>query len=145
MPRRKGVLNEAETPITPDQQQRESFLREREQYASTLQRIIAQARARSVSCSPDQSTRSMAIAPDDSPFTTTSELMASNIVVDCSSPIASTFDVSGSQLSKRPTSSRGEGVAAKRVALGVLDLNAGQSPRGEKGKNSRYRRVDDAL
>jgi hypothetical protein len=74
-------------------------------------------------------------------MTRRSQLRASTIIVDRSSPIASTFDDSGSQLSKRPTSSRGEGVAAKRVALGVLDLNAGRSPRGEKGKNSRYRRV----
>ena len=40
------MLNEAETPITPDQQRGASFLREREEYASSLERIIAQARER---------------------------------------------------------------------------------------------------
>jgi hypothetical protein len=40
--REKTVLNEAETPITPNQQRRASFLREREEYASSLERIIAQ-------------------------------------------------------------------------------------------------------
>jgi superfamily II DNA helicase RecQ len=150
----KGVLNEVETPITPDQQRRASFLREREEYASSLERVIAKARDRSASCLPSQSTRSMAIAPVDPSVTPANEFMTSTIIVDCSSPISSVFEDSANEgrvtdtispLSKRPASSRGEGVMTKRVALGVLDFNARRSPRGEKGKNSRCSQVDYVL
>jgi hypothetical protein len=54
-------------------------------------------------------------------------------------------DTTTTQLSKRPTSSRGEGVVTKRVALGVLDSNARRCPRSEKGKNSRYSHVEYVL
>jgi hypothetical protein len=143
----RNVSVEAETSITPDQQQRVSFLREREEYASSLERIIAQARERSASCSPCQSTRSMVMAPVHSSSTAINESMTITTNVDCSSPMASVFEDSenevpvaddSNRLLKRPASSRGEGGITKRVALGVLDSNARRSPRSEKGKNSRY-------
>jgi helicase-like protein/RAD3-like DEAD/DEAH box helicase len=146
MSQERRVSVEAETSITPDQERRASFLREREEYASSLERIIAQARERSASCSPCQSTPSMAIAPVNSSSTAINESMIFTTNVDCSSPISSVFEDSedevpvaddGNRLSKRPASSRGEGVPTKRVALGVLDSNARRSPPSEKSKNSR--------
>jgi superfamily II DNA helicase RecQ len=164
MPQERRVSVEAEIPMTPDQERRASFLREREEYTSSLERIIAHAKERSASCSPGQSARSMAITPATSSVTTMNESMTSTIIVDCSSPISSTFEDienevgenevgeievrllgNSSQLSKRPASSRGEGVMTKRVAFGRLDSNARRSPRSKKGKNSRYSNVEYAL
>ena len=159
MPQERRVSVEAEIPMTPDQERRVSFLREREEYASSLERIITQARERSASCSPGQSARSIAIAPATSSVTTINESMTSTIIVDCSSPISSIFEdikkevgendvrlpENSSQLSKRPASSRGEGVMTKRVAFGRLDSNARRSPRSKKGKNSCYSHVEYAL
>ena len=137
--------------MSPDQERRASFLREREEYASSLERIITQARERSASCSPSQPTRSMAIVPVNSSCISTSRSITLTTKGDRSSPISSVFEDSeneipvandSNQLSKRPISSRGEGVRAKRVALGVLDSNTRRSirrsPRSEKGKNSYY-------
>jgi hypothetical protein len=164
MPQERRISVEAEIPMTPDQERRASFLREREEYTSSLERIIAHAKERSASCSPGQSARSMAITPATSSVTTMNESMTSTIIVDCSSPISSTFEDienevgenevgeievrllgNSSQLSKRPASSRGEGVMTKRVAFGRLDSNARRSPRSKKGKNSRYNNVEYAL
>jgi len=154
MSQERRVSVEAETPKTPEQERRASFLREREEYASSLEQPIAQAREGSALYSPPQSTRSMAIAPVDPSVTPANEFMTSTIIVDCSSPISSVFEDSANEgrvtdtispLSKRPASSRGEGVMTKRVALGVLDFNARRSPRGEKGKNSRCSQVDYVL
>ncbi|KAH6666996.1 ATP-dependent DNA helicase [Halenospora varia] len=154
MSQERRVSVEAETPKTPEQERRVSFLREREEYASSLERIIAQARERSASCSPGQSTRPMAIAPVNSSFTTINESATSTIIVDCSSPISSVFEDSenevrvadnSSQWSKRPASSRGEEIITKRVVLDVLDSNARRGPRSEKGKNSRYSHVEYVL
>ena len=142
----RRVSVEAETPKTPGQERRAPFLHKREEYALSLEQPIAQARDRSVSYSPPQSTQSMAIAPVDPSFTATNKLMESTINVDCSSPIFSIFEDSEnegrvvdtiSQVLKRPASSRGEGVMAKRVALDVLDFNARRSPRSGKSKGSR--------
>lgn len=144
----RRVSVEAETPMTPDQERRASFLREREEYASSLERIIAQARERSASCSPSQPARSTAIAPVNSSCISMSGSMTLTTNVDCSSPISSVFEDSenevsvahdSNRLSKRPVLSRGEEVPAKRVALGVLDSNTRRSPRSEKGKNSGYK------
>jgi superfamily II DNA helicase RecQ len=142
----RRVSVEAETPVTPDQERRASFLREREEYASSLKRIIAQARERSASCSPSKPA-AMAIAPVNSSCISMSGSMTLTTNVDCSSPMSSIFEDSGDEvlvannsnpLSKRPASSRVEGVMAKRIALGVLDSNIRRSPRSEKGKNRRY-------
>lgn len=51
---------------------------------------------------------------------------------------ASIRQVDGNRVSKRPTPSRGEGEMTKRVALGIVELNARQSPRSKKGNNSPY-------
>jgi hypothetical protein len=129
-------------------------LREREEYASSLERIIAQARERSVSRSPSQPARSMAITPANSSCVSTSGSMTLTTNVDCSSPISSVFEDSenevpvandSNRLSKRPASSRGERVTTKRVALGVLDSNTRRSPRSEKSKNSRYNHKEYVL
>jgi len=75
--------------------------------------------------------------------------------MDRSSPASSVFADNENEvhavgddnpLSKRPASSREEGVMAKRVALGVLDSNTGtwRSPRSEE-KNSCYNRREGAL
>ena len=147
MPQERRVSVEAEIPMTLDQERRASFLREREEYSSSLERIIAQARERSASCSLSQPARSMATAPVNSSCTATSGSMILTTNVDCSSLISSVFEDSenevpvandSNRLSKRPASSRGEGVTTKRVALSVLDSNARRSPRSEKGKNSRH-------
>jgi hypothetical protein len=144
---------EAEPPKTPEQE-RAPCMHDEEGYTSALEQIIAQARDGSASCSPSQSTRSMAIVPVDPSFTTTNELMTSTIIVDCSSPVSSVVEDSDnggrvtdiiSPLSKRPASSRGEGVMTKRVALGVLDINARRSPCSQKGKNSHYSQVEYVL
>jgi Helicase conserved C-terminal domain len=155
MSQERRVSVEAETSITPDQERRASFLREREEYASSLERIIAQARERSASCSPSQSARSMAIAPVNSSVAAINESTTLTTNLDCSSPISSVFEGSENEapvandcnrLSKRPASSRGQGVTTtKRVALGVLDSNARRSPRSDKGKNSRYNHVEYVL
>jgi hypothetical protein len=150
----RRVSVEAETPMNLDQERRASFLREREEYASSLERIIAQARERSVSCSPSQPARSMAITPANSSCVSTSGSMTLTTNVDCSSPISSVFEDSenevpvandSNRLSKRPASSRGERVTTKRVALGVLDSNTRRSPRSEKSKNSRYNHKEYVL
>ncbi|KAH6691783.1 ATP-dependent DNA helicase [Leptodontidium sp. MPI-SDFR-AT-0119] len=118
MPQERRVSVEAEIPMTPDQERRASFLREREEYSSSLERIIAQARERSASCSLSQPARSMATAPVNSSCTSTSGSMILTTNVDCSSPISSVFEDSknevpvandSNRLSKRPASSRGEG------------------------------------
>ena len=154
MSQERRVSVEAETPMTPDQERRASFLREREEYASSLERIIAQARGRSASCSPSQPARSMGRAPVNSSCISTSRSMTLTTNVDCSSPISSVFEDSESEisitddsnrLSKRPILSQGDEVTAKRVALGVLDSNIRRSPRGEKGKNSRYNHKEYAF
>ncbi|PVH68290.1 ATP-dependent DNA helicase [Cadophora sp. DSE1049] len=155
MSQERRVFVEAETSITPDQERRASFLREREEYASSLERIIVQARERSASCSPSQSARSMAIAPVNSSCTSMSGSMTFTTNADCSSPISFVFEHSenevpvsndSNRLSKRPASSRGEGVTTtKRVALGVLDSNLRRSSRSDKGKNSRYNHVEYVL
>ncbi|KAH7109135.1 ATP-dependent DNA helicase [Dactylonectria macrodidyma] len=142
----RRASNEVGIPRTPDQGRRTSFLREREEFASSLQRIIANARESSAPCSPHLSTPPMAPVPANSSSTSISGLMTSTNA-NCSAAISSVFEdsenevpgvVDGNRLSKRPTSSRGEGEMAKRVALGVLDPNARRSPRNQKGKNSRY-------
>jgi hypothetical protein len=137
---------EAETLITPDQERRASFLRKREEYASSLERIVAQARERSALCSPCQSTGLVAIAPINRSFTAMNESMTLTINVDYSFLLSSVFEDSENKvpitensnwLSKRSALSREEGVMTKRAALDVLDSNARQSLRGEKGKSSR--------
>jgi hypothetical protein len=151
MSQERRVSVEAETSVTPDQERRASFLREREEYASSLKRIIAQARERSASCSPCQSARSMAIAPVNSSSTAINESMTFTTNADCSSSVFEDSENEvpiaddSNRLSKRPASSRGEGVMTKRVALGVLDSNARRSPRSEKGKNSRYNHAEYVL
>jgi superfamily II DNA helicase RecQ len=155
MSQERRVIVEAETSIAPDQERRASFLREREEYASSLERIIAQARERSASCSPSQSAPSMAIAPINSSCTSTSGSMTFTTNADCSSPISSVFEDGenevpiindSNRLSKRSASSRGEGVTTtKRVALSVLDSNARRSSRSDKGKNSRYNHKEYVL
>lgn len=155
MSQERGESVEAETSITPNQERRALFLRKREEYALSLERIIAQARERSASCSPSQSARSMAIALVNSSVAAINESITLTTNLDCSSPISSVFEGSENEapvandcnrLSKRPASSRGEGVTTtKRVALGVLDSNARRSPRSDKGKNSRYNHVEYVL
>jgi hypothetical protein len=153
MSQERRVSVEAETSVTPDQERRASFLREREEYASSLEQIIAQARERSASCSPCQTTRSIAIAPVNLSFTAMNETMTFTTIVDCSS-LSSVFEDSenevlvvddSNRLSKRPASSQGEGVIPKRIALGVLDSNARRSPRSKKGRNCRYNHVEYVL
>lgn len=144
--RERRASNEVGMPRTPDQGERAAFLREREEFASSLQRIIANAREGPASCSPHPSTPPTAPVPANSSSVSISGLMTSTNA-NCSAAISSVFEDSetevpgvggGNRLSKRPTSSRGEGEMTKRVALGVLDLNARRSPRNQKGKNSRY-------
>ncbi|KAH8586980.1 ATP-dependent DNA helicase [Bisporella sp. PMI_857] len=134
----KKAFVEAETSISPDQERRASFLREREE-------------ERSASCTPSPSARSIAIAPVDSSFTTMNGSITSTIIVDCSSPLSSVFENSenevsvandSNRLSKRPASSQGEGdTTTKRVALGVLDSNVRRTSRSDNGKISRYYHV----
>jgi hypothetical protein len=88
----RRVSVEAETPMTPDQERRASFLPEREKYASSLERIIAQARERSASCSAYPPTRSMPMVPVNSSFTSMGGPMTFTIHADCSSPISSVFE-----------------------------------------------------
>ncbi|KAH7119347.1 ATP-dependent DNA helicase [Dactylonectria macrodidyma] len=141
--RRASVDVEAETQKALDQEQRASFLRGREEYASSLERIIAKARETPVSFSPDPSTPTIIQAPANSPSTSIDRSIASTSK-DSSSAIFTVFEnelpsvINGDQLSKRPASSRREGEMAKGVVLGVLDPNARRSPRREKGKNRRY-------
>src|SRR4051812_2545773 len=112
--------------MTTEQERRASFLREREEYASSLEKIIAQARERSTSCSLSHPARSMAISPVNSWCTSTSRPIILTTNADCSSPISSVFEDNeneipvandSNRLSKRPASSKGEGVTTKRFAL----------------------------
>jgi hypothetical protein len=144
----------AETPKTFRQERRASFLHRQEECVSSLEQLIAEARDRSVPCLPAQSTGSTAIAPVGPSMTTTNELMTSTIIVDCSSPIPPVFENGENEgrvtdtispLSKRPASSRGEGVITKRVALGVLDVNMRRSPCGNKSKSVHYSQGDYRL
>lgn len=142
----RRASNEVKILMTPDQGRRASFLREREEFASSLQRIIAKARECSASCSPHPSTSPLPPAPANSSSTSMGGSMTSTNV-DHSLAISSVFENSengmpgvtdGNRLSKRPASNRGGGETPKRVALGVLDSNARRSPRSEKAKNRRY-------
>jgi hypothetical protein len=144
--RKASVSIEAETEKALDQEQRASFLQEREEYASSLERIIAKARESAASCSPYPSTPAVSQGPENSSFTSLGESITSTNV-GYSSTTSSGFEASGNempgttegdQLSKCPTSSRGGGELTKRVALGVLDSNTRRSPRSKKGKNRRF-------
>ncbi|EFY94592.1 DEAD/DEAH box helicase [Metarhizium robertsii] len=114
-PRVRRVSNEVEIPMTPYQGRRASFLREREEFASSLQRIIAKARENSASCSSYPSTPTMVPAPANTPCTSISGLMTSTNVTS-SAAISNVFEDSenevpgvldGNRLLKRPSSSRG--------------------------------------
>lgn len=60
------------------------FLHRQEEYASSLEQLIAEAGNRSVSCLPAQATGLMAIAPVNPSMITTNKLMIFTIIVDCS-------------------------------------------------------------
>ncbi|KAF1809282.1 ATP-dependent DNA helicase [Eremomyces bilateralis CBS 781.70] len=127
--RKRRLSIEAETPITPDQERRVLFAHEREEYASSLERIIAQAREVPASSSSYLPTLSMPIVSVNSSFTSIGRSMISTDV-DYSSTISGVLEdgenevpgiINSNQASKRPALSRGKGVATKRVVLGVLD------------------------
>ncbi|KAH7112789.1 ATP-dependent DNA helicase [Dactylonectria estremocensis] len=150
--RKRRVSVEVETLMTPDQERRVLFAQEREEYASSLERIIAQAREASASCSPYPHTPAM---PTESANSSTSMGRSTTPTdVDYSSAISAVLEdgendatgvIDGNRASERPASSRGKEVMTKRIALGVLDSNARRSPRSKKGKNSRYDHSEWAL
>ncbi|KAH7308925.1 ATP-dependent DNA helicase [Stachybotrys elegans] len=151
--RKRRASVEAETLMTPDQERRVLFAQEREEYASSLARIIAQAREASASCSPYPYTPAMPIASANSSFTSMAR-STTPTDVDYSSAISAVLEdsenevmgvIDGNRVSERPASSRGMRAMTKRVALGVLDSNARRSPRSKKGNNSRYDRSEWVL
>ncbi|KAF1808517.1 ATP-dependent DNA helicase [Eremomyces bilateralis CBS 781.70] len=89
-PQERRVSTEVKTLITPDQGRRASFLRDREEYASSLERITANAREISASCSPYLATQSVPIVVADSSLTSIRSVTSTN--VDCSSGISSVFE-----------------------------------------------------
>ena len=140
--RKSRVSVEAETPMTPDQERRVLFARDREEYASSLERIIARAREVSASCTSNPPTPS------------TPGLSTNSLGTCCSPDMSSVLDASDNEApgaiddnrtSKRPALSRGRRPIPKRVALGVLDPNVRRSPRSKKGNNSRYDHSEWAL
>jgi hypothetical protein len=141
----RSVSIEAEIPITPDQERRASFLRKRDEYISSLEQVIARARENSMSCSPHPTDRSVSGELFNSSFASAAESITSTIDTVRSFITSDIFEESESEalaiyddsrLSKRPASSREERIAAKRVALGVLDSNTKRSPQSTNGRTS---------
>ncbi|KAF4464740.1 DEAD-like helicase [Fusarium albosuccineum] len=137
---------EAETLMTPDQERRVLSAQKREQYASSLERIIAKAREASGPCSPYPHSPALSIASANSSLTSMGR-SATPTGVGYSSTISGILEDSkvevtgvggGDRASEGPASRREKGVTAKRVALGVLDSNARRSLRRNKGNNTRY-------